>query len=219
MNQETQLNPGAKTLTLVIDVQNDFLPGGSLAVAEGDQVIQPLNQVIDATRAVGGIVIFSGDQHPAKTPHFDKWPPHCVVGSPGAQLAAKLDVRETDLIVAKGQRQTDGYSALEGILESGDQTKVGQGLTEYLQQTKPNRIYIGGLATDYCVLNTVLDTLKIVSPATTVYLLKDAVKGVELQFGDVAKALETMQDAGAKLVTVASAITELKKMGGERDGE
>lgn len=214
MNQETQLGPRGKALTLVIDVQNDFLPGGSLAVTDGDQVIEPLNRITDATRTVGGIVIFSGDQHPAKTPHFDKWPTHCVAGSRGAQLATKLDVRETDLIVAKGQGQTDGYSALEGIIESGDQAYVGQGLTAYLQQTKPDRIYVGGLATDYCVLNTVLDTLKIVSPGATVYLLEDAVKGVELQVGDVAKALETMQNAGAKLVTVASAITELKKAGG-----
>lgn len=213
MNQETQPSPRGKTLTLVIDVQNDFLPGGSLAVTDGDQVIEPLNRITDATRTVGGIVIFSGDQHPAKTPHFDKWPTHCVAGSLGAQLATKLDVRETDLIVAKGQGQTDGYSALEGIFERGDKANVGQGLTAYLQQTKPDRIYVGGLATDYCVLNTVLDTLKIVSQGATVYLLEDAVKGVELQVGDVAKALETMQNAGAKLVTVASAITELKKSG------
>lgn len=192
-------------VTVAVDVQKDFCPGGALAVTEGDQVITPLNKVIELTRALRGDVVATGDQHPAETPHFDLWPIHCVAGTEGATLHPDLAVEpERDILIDKGMGQTDGYSAFEGV------ARDGRTLAEIITPGEKERVrvLIGGLATDYCVLNTVLDALELKNQLSrkqqaklAVYALTDAMRAVNLNETDGENALRTMQDAGAILIT------------------
>ncbi len=97
-----------RLVTVGVDIQNDFCPGGSLAVPEGDQVIEPMNNVLRYTRESGGQVVLTRDWHPETTPHFDKWPVHCVAETEGAAFHPDLNVKESDIIINKGTGQTDG---------------------------------------------------------------------------------------------------------------
>jgi len=196
-----------RIVTINVDVQNDFLPGGSLAVSDGDKIIPLLNELNYATRENLGTVVFTGDQHPAETPHFgpNAWPVHCVAGTEGAALSNKLDVRPSDIIIAKGMGQTDGYSAFEGI------TYDGRTLEQIIQPVGTERVValLGGLATDFCVLNSALDALK-VNPkegTLTVMVLRDAIRAVNLQPGDGEKAIAQMQAAGAVFVDTVDVLT------------
>ena len=194
-----------RIVTINVDVQNDFCPGGALAVTEGDQVIAPLSALNEYTRENGGIVIATGDQHPAETPHFDKWPVHCVAGTEGAALNTALDIRTTDIIVDKGMEQTDGYSGLEGI------TRDGRTIAEIIQPVGRERVavLIGGLATDYCVLNTTLDALK-VDPKDgelKIYAIRDAMRAVNIQPTDGENAIAEMEAAGAIVIDSVEILT------------
>jgi len=196
-----------RIVTINVDVQNDFLPGGSLAVKGGDKVISPLNDINTLTRELGGTVVFTGDQHPEETPHFgpDAWPVHCVAGTEGAALSTELNVQPTDIIVDKGMGQTDGYSAFEGI------AKDGRTLEEIVQPVGKERVLIlmGGLATDYCVLNSGLDALKIDALEGEIKLLiiRNAVRAVNLQPGDDDNAFAELETAGATIIDSIDILT------------
>ncbi|MGV9001629.1 MAG: isochorismatase family protein [Candidatus Saccharimonadaceae bacterium] len=196
-----------RIVTINVDVQNDFCPGGSLAVAEGDQVVAPLNELNDFTRQNGGTVVFTGDQHPDKTPHFDIWPVHCVAGTEGAALREDLIVLEADTIVSKGTGQTDGYSAFEGL------TTDGRELAEVIKPINRERVAVlmGGLATDYCVLNSALDAVKVEQGdgEIRVYVIREAIRGVNINADDSEKAIEAMATAGVTIVETVKAMKEL----------
>lgn len=202
--------PGS-TITIAVDIQNDFCPGGSLAVAAGDDVIAPMNAVMAATRAAGGTVVATRDWHPEVTPHFDIWPVHCVAGTEGAQFRAGLDLSESDIIVDKGTGTEDGYSGFEGVVHDGTDT-----LTSLISAAEgPLTVIVGGLATDYCVLNTVLDACSLAEKlnasgaSVTVDVLSDAIAAVGMKPGDEDAALDRMRARGARFVTSTEAVAHL----------
>ncbi len=176
---------------IIVDVQNDFLPGGRLAVPRGDEVIQPLNRYIEQFLARQLMIVATRDWHPENhcsfTPQGGIWPPHCVQNSEGAAFAERLQLPASTLVISKAIEQSqDAYSAFQGT-----------GLADTLRVAKITHLYVGGLATDYCVLNTVLDGL---TAGFTVSVLQDAIQPVNLQPDDGEKALKKMQQAGATLL-------------------
>jgi nicotinamidase/pyrazinamidase len=178
---------------LVVDVQNDFCPGGSLAVADGDAVVPILNQYMERAAAAGIPIFASRDWHPAQTAHFrefgGRWPPHCVQGTWGAEFHPDLRLPPGTVVVSKGMNPVDeGYSLFEAKLEDG---RVA--LTT-LRDLGVTRVYVGGLATDYCVRATTLDAL---AARFDAYLLEDAIRPVDVQPGDGERAVEEMRAAGA----------------------
>ena len=187
-----------RLVTINVDVQNDFMPGGSLAVPNGDEVITPLNAINAYTRQHNGLVIATGDQHPLNTPHFgpDAWPIHCVSGTPGAALDTRLDIEPTDALLDKGMGQTDGYSAFEGV------SRDGRTLEQIITPVGRERVagLIGGVATEYCVLNTVLDATKVdqLQGDLRVYVIEDAIRGINE--ADVTQAIKKMKQAGAIII-------------------
>jgi nicotinamidase/pyrazinamidase len=191
--------PEPDSALLIVDVQNDFLPGGALGVPEGHAVVPPLNALAAQFAAAGRPVIASRDWHPPVTTHFQPhggpWPPHCVQGTPGAAFPATLQLPPGTLIVSKGMEpDEDAYSAFQARDEQG------RPLAELLRERGVRHLYVGGLATDYCVQASVLDAL---ARGFRVTVLEDAVRAVNLQPDDGARALEKMRAAGA--VTRASA--------------
>ena len=190
------LIPGPASALVIIDVQNDFCPGGSLAVAGGDEVVPVLNRHAEAFAAAGQLVIADRDWHPRKTTHFAEfggaWPVHCVQGTSGAEYHPGLAFPEGTVHVLKGMgANEDAYSVFQG------QTEDGQPFEELLRTRGIRKLYVGGLATDYCVRATALDALK---AGFEVVVLGDAVRAVNLQPGDGARALDEMQAAGAVIV-------------------
>jgi nicotinamidase/pyrazinamidase len=179
-----------KRALIVVDVQNDFCPGGSLAVAHGDDVVEPLNKLIDQFLASGEPVYETRDWHPANTKHFadygGTWPVHCVQGTPGAEFHPRLNQDPRIRVVSKGLGDTDCYSAF-------DETD----LSDELHRLGVTEVWVGGLATDYCVKNTVLDARK---EGFEVKAIENAMKAVELNPGDGASAIEEMRRSGADIV-------------------
>jgi nicotinamidase/pyrazinamidase len=183
---------------IIVDVQNDFCPGGSLPVPHGDEVIEVLNQYLVIAESAGIPIFASRDWHPADTRHFAEhggiWPAHCVQGTHGAEFHKDLRLPASTMVVTKGDnREDDGYSAFEGKLSSGES------LYAALQAAGVTRVYVGGLATDYCVLQTVLDACK---AGFDVVYLKDGSRPVEVNPGDGDRAEEQMLAAGAAFQTV-----------------
>ncbi len=176
---------------IVVDVQNDFCPGGSLAVERGDEVVAPLNRLIDEFLARGLPVYKSRDWHPARTRHFadygGTWPVHCVQGTRGAEFHPDLSQDPRVQIVSKGTGDEDTYSAFDGTT-----------LAEDLRRRGVREVWVGGLATDYCVKNTVLDALH---EGFRVRALSDAMRAVNLRPGDDTRALEEMRAAGAEILS------------------
>ncbi len=173
---------------ILVDVQLDFLPGGRLAVPRGDEVVPALNRYIAVFRGLTFPVVATRDWHPADHCSFQArggpWPPHCVAGSDGARFAPLLDLPCEAHIVSKAtQREKDAYSGFEGT-----------DLDAWLRQSGVTRVFVGGLATDYCVLNTVRDALGYGYAAV---LLQDAVRAVDVQAGDGERAIEEMRRLGA----------------------
>jgi len=176
---------GLDTALLVVDVQNDFCPGGALAVAGGDAVIP----VINAWMPRFATVIASRDWHPVNSVHFNKWLPHCVAGTYGAQFRAGLDTGRFLLILDKGTGDTDdGYSAFEATSEN---------LESWLRSRGVETLYVCGLATDYCVLQTVLDALRLGFGVT---VIRDGIAAVEVHPGDGQRAQGAMEAAGARFL-------------------
>jgi nicotinamidase/pyrazinamidase len=179
-----------KRALIVVDVQNDFCPGGSLAVAHGDEVVPPLNQLIKEFLERGEPVFKSRDWHPPQTKHFQlyggTWPVHCVQNTKGAEFHPDLLDDMHIRVISKGLGDEDCYSAFDGT-----------DLALQLQRLGIEEAWIGGLATDYCVKNTVLDALK---EGLQVKVLAGASRPVDLQPGDGERALEEMRSAGAQIV-------------------
>lgn len=180
----------SKRALIVVDVQNDFCPGGTLAVPNGDEVVAPLNRMIDEFLERGEPVYKSRDWHTPTTKHFKAyggvWPVHCVQNTKGAEFHPALRDDTRIAVISKGLGDTDCYSAF-------DETD----LADRLRQQNVEEVVVGGLATDYCVKNTVLDALK---QGFKVKALKNAMRAVDLQTGDGERAIEEMQDAGAEIL-------------------
>ena len=179
---------------LVIDLQRDFLPGGSLAVAAGDAVLEPVNRCLQRFAARGLPVYATRDWHPPGHSSFraagGRWPPHCVAGTPGADFGSALRLPSDAGIVSKGGASgDDGYSAFGGT-----------DLHRRLQAQGIRRLFVAGLATDYCVLNSVMGALAL---GYAVVVLRDAVAAVDVQPGDGERALAAMQARGATLAASA----------------
>jgi len=179
-----------KRALIVVDVQNDFCPGGTLAVPHGDEVVEPLNQLIDEFLERGEPVYESRDWHPPTTKHFKAyggdWPVHCVQNTKGAEFHPALRNDPRINVISKGLGDTNCYSAF-------DETD----LLDQLRQQKVEEVVVGGLATDYCVKSTVLDALK---HGFKVKALKNAMRAVDVQPGDGERAIEEMRNAGAQIV-------------------
>jgi nicotinamidase/pyrazinamidase len=148
--------PKTKNALIVVDVQNDFCPGGALVVEKGDQIIPRLNILIKYARMSDWIVVASADCHPAQTVHFDEWLPHCIAGTSGADFHPNLELPSSTIIFRKGMSDRDnGYSAFEGIANTMGETD----LRGYLYNKGVTDVYVAGLALDYCVKATVLDSV------------------------------------------------------------
>ncbi len=174
-----------KRCLLIVDLQNDFCPGGALAVKEGDKIVEPINKIMDKF----DIVVASKDVHPENTVHFNKWPAHCVRGTFGSEFHPDLKSEKIYFVFEKGTgNKDDGYSAFEA---------TNRDLESFLKENKIDELYICGLATDYCVKATVLDAL---NRGFKTFVLTDCIKAVDINPGDGDKALEEMKMKGAFLV-------------------
>ncbi len=193
--------PGPGDALLVVDVQNDFLPGGALGIAGGDAVVPPLNRLLAAWRARGLPVYLTRDWHPpghcSFTAQGGPWPAHCVAGTPGAEFSPQLEHGPGDVVVSKATRpDRDAYSALDGT-----------GLADALRGRGGRRVFVGGLATDYCVRATGLDAR---AADLDVVVLGDAVCAVNRYPDDGARALAELAAAGAALATTDEVLAGLE---------
>ena len=167
---------------LVVDVQRDFLPGGALAVPDGNEVIPVLAACIEAFARDDHPIFASRDWHPPDHCSFQAsggpWPPHCIADSPGATIAAALHLPANATIIDKGMSvDQEAYSAFEGTA-----------LDSRLKDLHTRRLFIGGLATEYCVLNTALDALRL---GYEVVVLEDAIRAIDQAGGE--QAIEKLQ--------------------------
>jgi nicotinamidase/pyrazinamidase len=173
---------------IIVDFQNDFCPGGALAVPDGDAIAGRLNEL--AGSGEYELVVATRDWHPPDHGSFEEqggpWPPHCVAGSPSAELHPDLDREPIDVVVDKGQDPgTEGYSGFEGT-----------GLAKLLHDREVDHVTVAGLATDYCVKNTALDALR---EGFGVTVDSAAVRAVDVQPGDGQRALEEVRAAGGSI--------------------
>ncbi|MCM0083614.1 isochorismatase family protein [Geomonas sp. Red32] len=185
---------------VVVDVQVDFCPGGSLPVPEGDLVVPVLNRYLKIFSDKGSPIFATRDWHPSDSRHFQtlggNWPVHCVQQSPGAFFHPDLALPEGTIIISKGMSRWDnGYSAMEGMTDNGTPFPM------LLRRMALDRLFVGGLATDYCVKETVLGALK---DGYLVTLLTDAIRGVNLSPTDSDQAIAEMTGAGAVVATLAT---------------
>jgi nicotinamidase/pyrazinamidase len=185
-----------KRALIVVDVQNDFCPGGSLAVAQGHEVVTPLNKLIEEFLERCEPVFKTRDWHPEQTKHFaaygGDWPVHCVQNTKGAEFHPDLIDDMHIRVISKGLGDENCYSGFDGT-----------DLALQLQRLGVEEVWVGGLATDYCVKNTVLDALK---EGFRVKAVEDAMRAVELKPGDGERAIKEMQAAGAELVNSYSLV-------------
>lgn len=192
------MNHDEKTALIVVDVQNDFADArGSLYVTEGETVVPVVNRAVKGARAAGALVVYTQDWHPESTPHFEKdggiWPVHCVMGTWGAEFHPDLLVEGE--VVRKGASGHDGYS---GFTERHPSTseELPTPLVDMLRGRGVERVAIAGLATDYCVKETAIDSLGHGFDTT---VLADGVRGVNLEAGDDERALDAVRAAGGSI--------------------
>jgi nicotinamidase/pyrazinamidase len=179
-----KVEQGMKGL-LIVDVQNDFCPGGVLAAPEGDRVVPVINRLIDQFT----IIVASKDWHPRMSVHFQHWPPHCVQNSQGAEFHPELRTEKIQQVFQKGTGdKDDGYSAFEA---------TNLDLNGYLKSKGVTELYVTGLATDYCVKASAMDAAK---KGFRTFVVTDAVSAVNVKPDDGQKALEEMQAAAITLV-------------------
>ncbi len=187
------------TALIVVDTQNDFAdPGGSLYVAGGEAAVSFINEQIAAAQAAGAFVVYTQDWHPESTPHFQKdggvWPVHCVKETWGAEFHPKLEV--VGPVVRKGTGGEDGYSGFTmRDPESGEETPTE--LERMLRERDIERIYVVGLATDYCVKETVIDGAH---AGFDTVVLAGGTRAVDMEEGDGFRAVGAMVEAGASVV-------------------
>jgi len=179
------------TALVVVDVQNDFCPGGALAVRDGDKVVPVLNRYIEKFRKADAPILYTRDWHPPDHRSFKEqggpWPPHCVRHTQGAKFHPDLSKPRPDEIVSKADKRDEAYSFFQGTELAGK-----------LRQRGIRRLLVGGLATDYCVKETVLDGL---AYGFEVYHLDDASRGVNVKPDDSERALQEMVARGARRIT------------------
>lgn len=195
---------------ILVDIQNDFLPGGALAVPNGDEILP----VVEGLFGRFTLVVATQDWHPADHCSFadnhpgrqpgevievnglsqNLWPRHCVQNTPGAELAAPLKAHRIDLVLKKGEdSEIDSYS---GFFDNGHRRETG--LTDWLREHRVESVFLAGLAANICVRATALDAIRCGFHTT---LIRDATRGVDLQPGDVQRAFDEMQEAGVQFLT------------------
>ncbi len=189
----SSVEPGAGDALVVIDPQNDFLPGGSLAVPKSGEILPVVNRYLELFRKRELAVYVTRDWHPRDhcsfKPQGGPWPPHCVQGTAGAGFAASLNILASDEVISKATNWArEAYSDFDGT-----------GFAESLKAKDVRRLFVCGLATDYCVLSTVLDAIKL---GFEVFLLTDAIRAVEVKPGDGERAINEMQKLGCRLLTL-----------------
>lgn len=178
---------------IVVDMQNDFMPGGALPVPNALTIIPVINSYIRLFTENGALVVATRDWHPPNHVSFKTrggpWPPHCIQGTRGAEFHPELRFPSNAIVVSKAYNEdTEAYSGFEGT-----------GLDQILRSKGIKRTFVCGVATDYCVKATVLDALKL---GYVVFVLKDAIKGVDVPPGSVNKAINEMLSEGAILITL-----------------
>jgi nicotinamidase/pyrazinamidase len=209
------MEDGMREALILVDLQNDFMPGGALAVRDGDQVAAPANRLADAF----DLVVATQDWHPRDHESFAAshpgkqpgevvdlhglpqvlWPVHCVQDTPGADFHPALNRARITKVIRKGQdRQIDSYS---GFFDNG--RRHATGLADFLREQGVTTLYVLGLATDYCVKWTAIDAVRL---GFTTWLVEDACRGVGLQPGDIPAALAEMQRAGVARTTVEAVL-------------
>ena len=186
---------GPNDAVIVVDIQNDFCPGGALPVPEGDQVIPVINRWIDQAERVGATIVLTRDWHPANHCSFETeggpWPVHCVQRTPGAEYHPDLRTPQSAIYVDKA---TD--PARENFSDF-----AGTALGEQLRRKRVQRLFVGGLALDYCVRATVLEGL---TEGFEIHLLLSATRSVDVKAGDGQRAIDEMRAAGAVIEDCAS---------------
>jgi nicotinamidase/pyrazinamidase len=190
---------------LIVDIQNDFCPGGALGVSEGDRIIPTVNKYIQLFEQKQLLLFFSRDWHPSETIHFQEkggpWPPHCIQGTNGAKFHPDLRIPENAVILSKGMDPNlDSYS----VFEAFDEDLLS--FPELLRKQEITELFIGGMATDYCVRTTSLDALK---QGLNIHVLVDAVKGIDAINSD--KTLEEIQSKGGDLKSFSQVEKGLKR--------
>lgn len=206
------ITPGDRDVLIVVDVQNDFLPGGALAVPRGDEVIGPVNALV----ARFSHVVLTQDWHPDRHVSFASqhagreafetvtlsygeqvlWPDHCVQGTKGAAFAPGLETETAELIIRKGRHP--GVDSYSGFVEADRRTRTG--LAGYLAERGYRRVFVAGLATDFCVGWTAIDAR---AAGLAAVLVEDACRGIDTG-GSLAKALADMRAAGVERVQTGS---------------
>ncbi|WP_456400067.1 nicotinamidase [Persephonella sp.] len=177
---------------IIVDLQNDFMPNGTLPVPDGDKIIPTLNSYIEMFYKAGNPVYFTRDWHPENHISFEGfggiWPVHCVQNTEGAEFHKDLYIPpDNKFIISKGvKKEFDAYSGFQGTE-----------LNDLLKERGIKRIFVGGVATDYCVKNTVLGGLNL---GYQVFVLEDGIKGVDVNRGDVERALDLMLEKGAVII-------------------
>ncbi len=192
MTKKNKLQTG--DVLIIIDVQNDFLPGGCLAVPGGDEVVPMLNRYIALFYEKALPIYVTRDWHPADHCSFKAqggiWPPHCVQNTPGAEFANNLQLPTHTIVISKAIHQDqEAYSGFQDTV-----------FDELLKNDNSQRLFMGGLATDYCVLNTVKDALK---HHYQVYVLHDAIRAVNVQSADGEQAIKEMRKLGAEFIELS----------------
>ena len=186
MREGLDIKEAAMKALLVNDVQNDFCPGGALAVPDGDRIVPVINNLMDRF----DLVLASRDWHPPDSRHFERWPVHCVRDTKGADYHADLNTAGIDVELFKGTGNVDdGYSAFEA---------TNLDFLNLLREKGVTELYVTGIATEYCIRATVLEALK---NNIRTFVVTDAVKGIAARPGDEDKALDEMVRAGAVLVS------------------
>ncbi|MEJ2514639.1 MAG: nicotinamidase [Gammaproteobacteria bacterium] len=187
---ETHTDVGPGDALIVVDVQNDFLPGGALGVPDGDAVVAVLNRWIADFEAAGLPIFFTRDWHPANHCSFEArggpWPPHCIASTPGAAFADDLEMPASAEVISKATTEDEeAYSGFQGT-----------GLADRLSALGVKRVFVGGLATDYCVRATVLDARQ---SGLEAWVVEPAVRAVNVHLDDGERAMKEMKDAGARI--------------------
>ena len=198
-----------KKALILVDIQNDFLPGGALAVPEGDAIVPLVNRIQEKF----DLILATKDHHPADHGSFAAnheskkpgeiidlhgltqilWPVHCVQDSEGAEFSKELDITGVEKVFYKGENP--GIDSYSGFFDNGKRQKTG--LDDYLKSKDVDTVYIAGLATDYCVKFTALDAVEL---GYETYVIKDATRAVNLQLGDFEASLQEMERAGVKVI-------------------
>ncbi len=183
-----------KPALLIVDLQNDFCPGGALPVPRGDEIVPRVNRAIDLFHRRGLPILATRDWHPRVTKHFKEfggaWPPHCIQRTKGARFHPALKLPKHAIIVSKGMDpEQDSYSGFQALAPNG------RDLESVLRDLGVDEVFLCGLATDYCVRATGLDAVR---RGIRVCLLEDAVRGVDVKPWDSEAALREMRDAGIR---------------------